>query len=130
MDGPIRFTRLDTVVSILITLDALGRTHPKTVEEATPNVLSHGEIQRVLQNFLRERVPVRDLASILEAITDAGTLTHDVNALTEAARASLARTISAGLAREDGAVAVLTLDPQLEHQLADRLGLLGGRPAK
>ncbi|MGH9901315.1 MAG: flagellar biosynthesis protein FlhA, partial [Pyrinomonadaceae bacterium] len=111
-------------------LDTLAETHPKTVEEATPKVLSLGEVQRVLQNLLRERVPIRDLATILEAITDAGSLTHDVNALTEAARGALSRTISAGLAGEAGEVAVLTLDPRLENQLADRLGLLGGAPTQ
>jgi flagellar biosynthesis protein FlhA len=107
-------------------LDALSETHPKTVEEATPKVLSLGEVQRVLQNLLRERVPIRDLATILEAITDAGSLTHDVNALTEAARAALARTICAGLANEHGELTVLTLSPQLERQFADRFGLSGG----
>jgi flagellar biosynthesis protein FlhA len=107
-------------------LDALAETHPKTVEEATPKVLSLGEIQRVLQNLLRERVPVRDLATILESITDVGVVTRDVNALTEAARVSLARTISGSLANENDELAVLTLDPRLESQLAERLGLLGG----
>jgi flagellar biosynthesis protein FlhA len=111
-------------------LDHLAETHPKTVEEATPKVLSLGEVQRVLQNLLRERVPLRDLATVLEAITDAGSLTHDVNALTEAARTALARTISSGLANENGEMAVLTLDPRLENQLADRLGLLGGTQAR
>ncbi|MBS1792342.1 MAG: flagellar biosynthesis protein FlhA [Acidobacteria bacterium] len=107
-------------------LDTLAETHPKTVEEATPKVLSLGEIQRVLQNLLRERVPIRDLATILEAITDVGVVTRDVNALTEAARASLARTISASLANESSELTVLTLDPRLETQFAERLGLLGG----
>ncbi len=107
-------------------LDALAETHPKTVEEATPKVLSLGEVQRVLQNLLRERVPIRDLATILEAIADAGSLTHDVNTLTEAARAALARTICAGLANESGELTVLTLAPQLERQFADRFGLSGG----
>lgn len=111
-------------------LDSLAETHPRTVEEATPKVLSLGEVQRVLQNLLRERVPIRDLATILEAITDAGSLTHDVNALTEAARSSLARTISSNLANESGELAVLTLDPRLEQQFADRLGLLGGAPTQ
>jgi flagellar biosynthesis protein FlhA len=106
-------------------LDNLSQTHPKTVEEATPKVLTLGEAQRVLQSLLRERVPIRDLATILEAITDAGTLTHDVNALTEAARQALSRTISSSLASESGDLAVLTLDPRLETQLADRFGLLG-----
>jgi flagellar biosynthesis protein FlhA len=111
-------------------LDSLAESHPRTVEEATPKVLSLGEVQRVLQNLLRERVPIRDLATVLEAITDAGSLTHDVNTLTEAARSALSRTISAGLANEGGDLAVLTLDPRLEHQLADRLGLLGGSPSQ
>lgn len=107
-------------------LDTLAETHPKTVEEASPKVLSLGEIQRVLQNLLRERVPIRDLATILEAITDVGVVTRDVNTLTEAARTSLARTISGSLANESGELTVLTLDPRLETQLAERLGLLGG----
>lgn len=107
-------------------LDNLAESHPKTVEEATPKVLSLGETQRVLQNLLRERVPIRDLATILETITDVGVVTRDVNALTEAARGSLARTISASLANESGELSVLTLDPRLETQIAERLGLLGG----
>ncbi len=107
-------------------LDTLAETHPKTVEEASPKVLSLGEVQRVLQNLLREKVPIRDLATILEAITDVGVVTRDVNALTEAARGALARTISGGLANESGELTVLTLDPHLESQLAERLGLLGG----
>jgi flagellar biosynthesis protein FlhA len=111
-------------------LDLLAETHPRTVEEATPKVLSLGEVQRVLQNLLRERVPIRDLSTILESIADAGSLTHDVNALTEAARVALARTISGGLADERGELTVLALDPMLEHQLADRLGLLGGAPTQ
>ncbi|MEZ5425360.1 MAG: flagellar biosynthesis protein FlhA [Pyrinomonadaceae bacterium] len=107
-------------------LDALAETHPKTVEEATPKVLSLGETQRVLQNLLRERVPIRDLATILEAITDVGVVTRDVNALTEAARGVLSRTISSGLSNESGELSVLSLDPRLETQIAERLGLLGG----
>jgi flagellar biosynthesis protein FlhA len=107
-------------------LDSLSETHPKTVEEATPKVLALGEVQRVLQGLLRERVPIRDLATILESITDVGVVTRDVNALTEAARAALSRTISASLSSESGELSVLTLDPHLETQLAERLGLLGG----
>lgn len=106
-------------------LDALSETHPKTVEEATPKVLSLGETQRVLQNLLKERVPIRDLATILETVADVGAVTHDVNALTEAARSALSRTICSGLANESGELAVLTLDPRLESMLAERLGLMG-----
>jgi flagellar biosynthesis protein FlhA len=111
-------------------LDLLAETHPRTVEEATPKVLSLGEVQRVLQNLLRERVPIRDLSTILESIADAGSLTHDVNTLTEAARVSLARTISGSLANDRGELVILSLDPMLEHQFSDRLGLLGGAPTQ
>jgi flagellar biosynthesis protein FlhA len=107
-------------------LDTLAETHPRTVEEATPKVLSLGEVQRVLQNLLRERVPIRDLAAILESVTDAGSLTRDVNALTEAARVALARTICGGFASETGELTVLTLAPHLERQFAERFGLGGG----
>jgi flagellar biosynthesis protein FlhA len=109
-------------------LDELTKTHPKTVEEATPKVLSLGEVQRVLQNLLRERVPIRDLATILETIADAGTLTRDVNLLTEAARSALSRTICTRLANEHGELAVLTLDPRFEQALAERMGLLNNTP--
>jgi flagellar biosynthesis protein FlhA len=111
-------------------LDLLAESHPRTVEEASPKVLSLGEVQRVLQNLLRERVPIRDLSTILESVADVGTVTHDVNALTEAARVSLARTISGSLANERGELTILALDPLLEHQLADRLGLLGEAPSQ
>src|SRR5258708_11569373 len=75
-------------------LDLLAETHPRTVEEATPKVLSLGEVQRVLQNLLRERVPIRDLCTILESVADAGSLTHDVNALTESSPRALPGTTS------------------------------------
>ncbi|NNE66272.1 MAG: flagellar biosynthesis protein FlhA [Pyrinomonadaceae bacterium] len=107
-------------------LDNLAETHPKTVEEATPKVLSLGETQRVLQNLLAERVPIRDLATILEVVTDVGVVTRDVNALTEAARTALSRTICSNLANESGELSVVTLDPSLENEIAERLGLLGG----
>ena len=79
--------------------DSLSETHPKTVEEATPKVLSLGETQRSLQNLLAEKSADRDLTTILKTIADVGVVTRDVNALTEAARSALARTISASLSK-------------------------------
>lgn len=106
-------------------LDEFAKTHPKTVEETTPKVLSLGEVQRVLQNLLREHIPIRDLASILEVLADVGAMTHDINALTEAVRLTLSRTICSHLANEQGELAVLTLDPKVERQLSERFGLEG-----
>lgn len=107
-------------------LDELAKTHPKTVEETTPKVLSLGEIQRVLQNLLRENIPIRDLPTILEALGDAGSLTHDANMLTETARLALSRTICHRLANENGELPILTLDPVLEQKLVEKLGLVSG----
>ncbi len=113
-------------IQFLVVNHCLAEIHPKTVKEATLKVLSQGEVQHVLQNLLRERVQIRDLATILEAIADAGSLTRNAKALTEAERTALARTICAGLASEDGELTVLTLAPRLEREFADRFGLLGG----
>jgi flagellar biosynthesis protein FlhA len=70
-------------------VDAVAQTSPKLVEELVPKLVSLGEIQRVLRQLLRERVPVRDLVTILEAIADAASVTKDVDAITEAVRASI-----------------------------------------
>jgi len=113
-----------------VLLDELAKAHPRTVEEATPKVLSLGEVQRVLQGLLREGVPIRDLPTILEAIADAGSMTHDVGMLTEAARQALSRTICSKLASENGELAVITLDPRYEHELAERMGMLGNAPTQ
>src|SRR5690606_5134108 len=70
-------------------IDIVGQTSPKLVEELVPKLLSVGDVQRVLRQLLRERVPVRDLTSILEAAADAAGATKDLDAITEAVRASL-----------------------------------------
>jgi len=74
-------------------LDNLSKTYPKVVEELTPGLLSLGGIQKVLQNLVRERVPVRDLLTILETLADYAPLTKDPDLLTEYVRQRLARTI-------------------------------------
>jgi flagellar biosynthesis protein FlhA len=108
-------------------LDEFAVTHPRTVEEATPKALALGEVQRILQNLLTEGVPIRDLATILESVTDAAGATRDVGILTETARVALARAICARIATESGELPVLTLDPTLERQLSDQMNA-GGPP--
>ena len=110
-------------------LDNLAETHPKVVEEATPKVLSLGEVQRVLQALLRERVSIRDLATILETVADYGAVTHDVNILTEQARAALARIICRQYTNERGELMILTLAPELEYRLVNELTPTQGAPA-
>jgi len=102
-------------------LDALNETHPKVVEECVPKVLSIGEVQRVLQNLLREGVSIRDLVTILETLADYGALTRDVNVLTEYVRQALARQICKQYADENGELHLLTLSPQIDQLFSEAI---------
>ncbi|MGB9623521.1 MAG: flagellar biosynthesis protein FlhA [Phycisphaerae bacterium] len=95
-------------------LDALKERAPKLVEEVVPEQIKTGELQKVLQNLLRERVPVRDLETILETLGDWAPRTKDVDVLTEYVRHALARSICAAYKGDDGAIVAITLDPQVE----------------
>ncbi|TDA69405.1 MAG: flagellar biosynthesis protein FlhA [Clostridia bacterium] len=99
-------------------LEVIKQSNPAVVEDLIPEVLSLGEVQRVLQNLLREQVPIRDLVTILETLSDTARQTRDLDALTESVRQALARTISR-LYAEDGQLLVITLHPRLEQVLAD-----------
>lgn len=91
------------------------------LDEVIPTILSIGEIQKVLQNLLREKVSIRHLEAILEVLADAGRGTKDAEALTELVRQRLGTVICQGLANKAGELVVLTLDPAIEHQLAGSL---------
>jgi len=102
-------------------LDHLRQQSGKLVEEVVPEVLKPGEIQRVLQALLRERVPIRDLESILEAIADVAARTKDPEILTEYARNALARTLCHQHRSDDGRIHCVTLDPSLEELITKGL---------
>jgi flagellar biosynthesis protein FlhA len=87
------------------------------VEDVIPEPLKAGDVQKVLQNLLRERVPIRDLETILETLSDWGARTRDTDVLTEYARNALARTICQTYRDEGNQVACITLDPKLEEQI-------------
>ncbi|MEW5762011.1 MAG: flagellar biosynthesis protein FlhA [Bacillota bacterium] len=101
-------------------LDTVKEKNAAVVEELIPNLLSLGEVQKVLQNLLKERVPVRDLVGILEALADAARTSRDTDYLTEQARQALARVITRLYAPE-GKLQVITLHPKLEQALAESL---------
>ncbi|HOO16764.1 MAG TPA: flagellar biosynthesis protein FlhA [Phycisphaerae bacterium] len=107
-------TRADTQRLI----DALKQRNATVVEEVVPNVLKVGEVQRILQNLLRERVPVRDLEAILEALGDWAPKSKDPEILTEYARNALARTICSQYKDAHGVIHCVTLDPASEDYLA------------
>ena len=99
-------------------LDNIKSHYPVVVDELVPTLLTVGEVQRVLQNLLRERIPVRNLVLILETLADAGRVSKDIDFLTEKVRAALARHISAEYA-ENGLLSVITVDPRLESLLSE-----------
>jgi flagellar biosynthesis protein FlhA len=99
-------------------LDRLSESHPKLLEELVPKLLSLGEVQRVLQQLLREQVSIRDLGTILETLVEiAPTSKHPV-VLVEAARQALGRALVHPLLNEDGNLKVVTVDATLEEELA------------
>jgi flagellar biosynthesis protein FlhA len=99
-------------------LDNIKSHYPVVVDELVPALLTVGEVQRVLQNLLRERIPIRNLVMILETLADAARVSKDVDFLTEKVRAALSRHISAEYA-ENGLLSVITVDPRLESLLSE-----------
>jgi len=98
-------------------LDAMAEAQPKLVDELVPRLLSLGEVQKVLQQLLREQVSIRDLTTILEALLDTASVNKSAVALVEAARQALGRSLVQPLLGEDRKLKVLTLDPDIEHEL-------------
>lgn len=103
-------------------LDRLADSQPKLVEELTPKVLSLGEVQKVLQQLLREQVSIRDLPAILEALLDTASVTKHPVLLVESARQALGRALVHPLLSEKGDLRVVTLDPSLEEELGRAFG--------
>ncbi len=102
-------------------LDSLKETHPKVVEELVPNLLSLGGVVKVLQNLLREQVPIRDLLAICETLADWSPATKDLDILTEHVRHALARTITKTHLTPEGNIAAITLGHSLESAISGAL---------
>jgi flagellar biosynthesis protein FlhA len=102
-------------------IDNLKETHPAVVDELIPNLMTLGEVQGVLSALLRERVSIRDLATILEVLSEVAPKSKDPDQLVGAVRARLARQITRQYEDSDGKVNVLTLDPRLESDLRQAL---------
>jgi flagellar biosynthesis protein FlhA len=98
-------------------LDTLNESHPKLVEELVPKVLTLGEVQKVLQQLLREQVSIRDLGTILEVLIDTATANKSTPHMVESVRQALARRIVQPLLESDGTLRVLQLDPAIEEEM-------------
>jgi flagellar biosynthesis protein FlhA len=107
-------------------LDRLAESHPKLVEELVPKLLSLGEVQKTLQQLLREQVSIRDLSTILETLLDLAPLNKNPVALVEAARQALSRALVQPLLTESGGLRVVTLDRSLEEELSRAFSGAGG----
>ena len=99
-------------------LDQLKESNEAVVTEVVPDILSVGEIQRVLQTLLSEGVSIRDLGAIVEAVGDKARITRDTGLLAEYARQALGRAITAPHLGADQTLRAITLDPAIEQEVA------------
>ncbi|PRR83966.1 flagellar biosynthesis protein FlhA [Clostridium vincentii] len=112
-------------------VDITREKYSAVVEELIPDLMSIGELQKVLQNLLKEKVPIKDMVTIMESLADNSRNTKDLEILTEYVRFALARTICNQIINEDRAVTVVTLTPKLEQIVAGNIqkSIQGSFPA-
>ena len=116
---------------VKLIVDSVKEKYSAVVEELIPDLLTIGELQKVLQNLLRERVSIKDMVTIMESLADNSRTTKDIEVLTEYVRFALGRSICNSLVDENGAVTVVTLDPQIEDLVGNNIqkSMQGSFPA-
>ena len=102
---------------VQVLLDNLKEDHPALVNELVPNLLSVGQVQRVLQNLLAEGVSIRNMVGILERVADYATTTKNPDELSEQARRSIGVQVVKPYLDESGNLPSITLDPWLEEEM-------------
>ncbi|MEQ8332903.1 flagellar biosynthesis protein FlhA [Nisaea sp.] len=102
-------------------LDELPDQYQKLVTDVVPSNISVGGLQRVLQNLLSERISIRDLATILEGVSEASTFTRNITLISEHVRTRLARQISEQNTADDGVIHLVTLSPDWEQAFANSI---------
>ena len=98
-------------------VDRVAQSSPKLIEELVPKIASIGDIQRVLRQLLRERVSIRDLTTILEAMADAAPGAKDTDGVAEAVRAAIGRSICRPYQTDRDELPAISLSPALEERL-------------
>lgn len=101
-------------------VENLKKVAPQLVEETLPGIVSYAALEKILRNLLREGVPIKNLGTIVETAADAMGNTRDMDLVTEAVRAALARTITRRFC-EHGQLRVVTLDAEMEKQIVASL---------
>lgn len=97
-------------------VEHLKQTEPELVADAIPNVVSYANLEKILKSLLREGIPIKDLAAILEAVVEASGGTRDIDMITEQVRSALSRTITRRFC-ENGQLRVVTLDAEVEKKV-------------
>jgi flagellar biosynthesis protein FlhA len=112
-------------------VDSVKERYNTVVEELIPDLLTIGELQKVLQNLLKERVPIKDMVTIMESLADNSRTTKDIEVLTEYVRFAMGRSICSSLVDENGAVTVVTLDSRIEDLVGNNIqkSMQGSFPA-
>jgi flagellar biosynthesis protein FlhA len=112
-------------------IDNIKEKYSAVVEELVPDLMTIGEIQKVLQNLLKEKVPIKDTVTIFESLADNSRNTKDIEVLTEYVRFALARTICNPITDEYGCITVVTLSPEVESMIANNIqkSIQGSFPA-
>ena len=105
--------------SVAKLVESVKKESPAVVDEIIPSQLTIGDLQKILQNLLKEHLPIRDMESILEGVADHIRETKDVQLLTEYARRALSRSITKLHQAADGKIYALTLEPHLEKTIMD-----------
>ena len=99
-------------------LDNLAKSNPSLVNEVVPDLMGVGEIQKVLANLLEERISIRDMATIMEVLSDYSKATKDTEILTEYVRHAMSRQITQQVTQGGNILPCVTLDPTLENRIA------------
>jgi len=107
--------------SVKTLLENLKKEYPAVIEDVNPDVLPLGVIQKVLQNLLKELIPIKDLVQILESLTDYSKITKNVDVLTEYVRHSLGDTIANLYRDSNGVIHAATLGDEFERQITNAL---------
>ncbi len=106
-------------------IDNLKKTNSVVVDELIPNILTVGQVQRVLQNLLREKISIRNLTAILESLSDYGRITKDIDVLSEYVRNTLARQITSQYLNQDGTIKPILLEPAFEQEIQSAIQKTG-----
>ena len=102
-------------------LEGMKDKYNVVIDELIPDILRLGEVQKVLQNLLKEGIPINDLVTILETLADYGNVTKDTEMLTEYVRQALSRTITSQFLDAEGKLTVMTVSPNLDEMIGQSI---------